>query len=271
MAKGVFNASAFTGRPLYPSSVSTLVTVYDADTGLPVPTLWLDRDGAEELSNPHGLPEDGVILFYANPGRYNIEASLGLSLVRVWPDVIISDAATSGTSGIETIVPGTNISVDDTDPLNPIVSATGGGATDFTDLDDVPSSYSGQAGKLPRVNSGETALEFAEYGPPLTVDSTSASYTLSLAIWNQFKNITGSGTVDITIPLDSTLNLPIGYTHIVRPRSSFSGTCTWVKADVSMTLEAPDGGTLVCGPNMASAATKIAANTWIIYGITEAA
>jgi hypothetical protein len=271
MAKGVFNASVFTGRPLYPSSVSTLVTVYDADTGLPVPTLWLDRDGAEELSNPHGLPEDGVILFYANPGRYNIEASLGLSLVRVWPDVIISDAATSGTSGIETIVPGTNISVDDTDPLNPIVSATGGGATDFTDLDDVPSSYSGQAGKLPRVNSGETALEFAEYGPPLTVDSTSASYTLSLAIWNQFKNITGSGTVDITIPLDSTLNLPIGYTHIVRPRSSFSGTCTWVKADVSMTLEAPDGGTLVCGPNMASAATKIAANTWIIYGITEAA
>jgi hypothetical protein len=271
MAKGVFNASVFTGRPLYPSSVSTLVTVYDADTGLPVPTLWLDRDGAEELSNPHGLPEDGVILFYANPGRYNIEASLGLSLVREWPDVIISDAATSGGGGIESVVAGTNITVDDTDPVNPIVSSTGGGATNFTDLDDVPASYSGQAGELVRVNFGETALEFAQFGPPLSVDSVSASYTLSLAIWNQIKNITGSGTVDITIPLDSTLDLPIGYTHIVRPRNSFSGTCTWVKADVSMTLEAPDGGTLVCGPNMASAATKIAANTWIIYGVTEAA
>ncbi len=131
-------------------------------------------------------------------------------------------------------------------------------------------TYTGNAGKLFRVNDAETAAELVQFGPPLSVDSVSASYTLSLAIWNQFKNITGSGTVDITIPLDSTLDLPIGYTHIVRPRNSFSGTCTWVKADVSMTLEAPDGGTLVCGPNMASAATKIAANTWVIYGVTEA-
>jgi hypothetical protein len=76
--------------------------------------------------------------------------------------------------------------------------------------------------------------------------------------------------VDVTIPQDSTLNLPIGYTHIIRPRNSFSGTCTWVKEDAGMTVEAPDGGTLVCGPNMASAATKIAADTWIIYGVTEA-
>jgi hypothetical protein len=128
MAKGVFNASVFTGRPLYPSSVSTLVTVYDADTGLPVPTLWLDRDGAEELSNPHALSEEGVILFYANPGRYNIEVSLGVSLLREWPDVIISDAATSGGGGSESIVAGTYITVDDTDPLNPIVSSTGGSA-----------------------------------------------------------------------------------------------------------------------------------------------
>lgn len=269
MAKGSFNASVFIGRPLYPANVDTLVTVYDAETGDPVPTLWLDRDGVEELSNPHGLSEDGVILFYANPGRYHVEASRP-GYAREWPDVIISDAATSGASGIETIVAGDNIAVDDTDPLNPVVSVTGV-ATEFTELSDVPASYTGQAGELVRVNSGETALEFAQFGPPLSVDSTSSGYTLSMAIWNQIKNITGSGSVNITIPLDSTLDLPIGYTHIVRPRNSFSGTCTWVKADVSMTLEAPDGGTLVCGPNMTSAATKIAANTWIIYGVTEAA
>lgn len=35
-----------------------------------------------------------------------------------------------------------------------------GGATDFTDLNDVPSSYSGESLKALRVNSGETALEF---------------------------------------------------------------------------------------------------------------
>lgn len=38
----------------------------------------------------------------------------------------------------------------------------GGGATDFTDLGDVPASYSGEGGKAVFVNSGETALEFLE-------------------------------------------------------------------------------------------------------------
>jgi hypothetical protein len=36
----------------------------------------------------------------------------------------------------------------------------GGGASDFTDLGDVPASYSGESGKLVRVNAGETGLEF---------------------------------------------------------------------------------------------------------------
>lgn len=40
------------------------------------------------------------------------------------------------------------------------VSGSGGGASDFTDLGDVPSSYSGEGGKLLAVNSGETAVEF---------------------------------------------------------------------------------------------------------------
>lgn len=38
----------------------------------------------------------------------------------------------------------------------------GGGATDFTDLGDVPSSYTGHSLKLVRVNTGETALEFVD-------------------------------------------------------------------------------------------------------------
>lgn len=36
----------------------------------------------------------------------------------------------------------------------------GGGATTFLALTDTPASYTSQAGKLPQVNSGETALEF---------------------------------------------------------------------------------------------------------------
>lgn len=37
----------------------------------------------------------------------------------------------------------------------------GSGATTFLTLSDVPTTYTGQAGKYPRVNTGETALEFA--------------------------------------------------------------------------------------------------------------
>ncbi len=35
-----------------------------------------------------------------------------------------------------------------------------GGVSTFTALTDTPSSYASQAGKVPQVNDGETALEF---------------------------------------------------------------------------------------------------------------
>ncbi len=232
----------FEGGPLFAASTATQVTVIDkADDTLA--SLWSDRDGLNVKANPFFITVPGKIEMYLSPGRYRVTAAKA-GQTDTWEDVLIIDPDAGGGGG--------------------------GGATDFTDLDDVPSSYSGQAGKMPRVNSAENGLQFDQFGPPLSVDSTSSGYTLSLAIWNQIKNITGSGTVNITIPLDSTLDLPIGYTHIVRPRTAFSGTCTWVKADVSMTLEAPAGGTLVLPAGATSAVTKIAANTWIVYGVTEA-
>lgn len=44
-------------------------------------------------------------------------------------------------------------------------SSGGGGATTFTDLTDTPSTYTGQAGKVPTVNSAEDALEFSSFIP----------------------------------------------------------------------------------------------------------
>ncbi len=242
MAKFIWQARVFAGGPLFAASTATQVTVLNrADDTLA--SLWSDEAGTSPKANPFFMSAAGKIEFYANAGKYRVTADKG-GETDTWEDVLIID---------------------------PDAGGGGGGASSFVDLDDVPGSYSGQAGELVRVNSGESGLEFAQFGPPLSVDSASASYTLSLAVWNQIKNITGSGTVNITLPLDSTLDLPIGYTHIARPRDSFSGTCTWVKADMSMTLEAPAGGTLVLPAGATSAATKIAANTWIIYGVTEAA
>src|SRR5574343_1756912 len=43
-----------------------------------------------------------------------------------------------------------------------VINGTGGGgATTFIGLTDVPTSYSGQTGKFPKVNATEDALEFA--------------------------------------------------------------------------------------------------------------
>lgn len=48
------------------------------------------------------------------------------------------------------------------DGSNWVNQNAGAGVTSFTDLDDVPTSYTGNAGKLVAVNSGETALEFVD-------------------------------------------------------------------------------------------------------------
>lgn len=53
----------------------------------------------------------------------------------------------------------------------------GGGATAFTGLSDVPSSYSGQGGKLVAVNSGASALEFVT-GTGLFLGRTIGDYTV---------------------------------------------------------------------------------------------
>jgi hypothetical protein len=49
--------------------------------------------------------------------------------------VIYTRASLGGASGVQSIVAGTNITVDDTDPENPIVSSTGGGAVTSVNSD----------------------------------------------------------------------------------------------------------------------------------------
>ncbi len=51
-----------------------------------------------------------------------------------------------------------NLVVGDTGDIN--LTITGSDVSTFLQLTDVPNSYSGQSGKVPTVNSGETALEF---------------------------------------------------------------------------------------------------------------
>jgi len=75
----------------------------------------------------------------------------------------------------------------------------GGGATAFTDLTDVPSSYISQALKVVRVNAGETALEFttlAGGGDALTTDPLSQfASTTSSQLAGVISDETGSGAL----------------------------------------------------------------------------
>lgn len=79
------------------------------------------------------------------------------------------------------------------------IDITGGGASAFTDLTDVPSSYSGEGSKVVRVNAGETGLEFvtlAGGGDALTTDPLSQfAATTSAQLAGVISDETGSGAL----------------------------------------------------------------------------
>lgn len=59
----------------------------------------------------------------------------------------------------------------------------GGGATDFTDLGDVPASYTGASLQVVRVNVGETALEFATIGALTDGDKGDITVSSGGTVW----------------------------------------------------------------------------------------
>lgn len=97
MAKFIFQAGVFFKRPLYPANTSTVITVYDAETGSIAP-VWNDRAGADPRANPGAIWQEGQIKIYLNAGRYNIVASNG-SDSKTWNDVIIVDPDAGGGGG----------------------------------------------------------------------------------------------------------------------------------------------------------------------------
>ena len=70
-----------------------------------------------------------------------------------------------------------------------------GGATEFTDLTDVPSSYSGQGGKYVKVNAGATALEFVTLAGGGDMLST-----------NNLSDVANVATARTNLGLDTTAN-----------------------------------------------------------------
>lgn len=74
----------------------------------------------------------------------------------------------------------------------------GGGASAFTDLTDVPSSYSGSANYIVRVNAARTALEFISPTTAILSDSTNKRYCTD-AEKTVIGNTSGTNTGDQTL------------------------------------------------------------------------
>lgn len=192
-------------------------------------SIWIDATGTTPKSNPFFITSSGQINFYADPGTYDITAENG-GFSRTWPDVAIVDPDASGGGGGGTV---------------DAVVAGEGVLVDDTD----PAN--------PIVSS-----DFA-------VDSATASYTLSATNNGQWMDLSGSGTIDITCPPESSVDLGAKFVHIISNYGS--GTVTIV-AGSGVTVRPPPGGTLVV-PQYATVGIKkadFAADTYIVFGPTEA-
>ncbi len=105
-------------------------------------------------------------------------------------------------TGIESVVAGTNVTVDNTDPKNPIVSSTGGGGGSFANvIDATAGSYS----LVPDANSPITVIEMAggafPFGTTLTIPDDDFTAGATFVVTNQ------STTDEINISLGGDVNL----------------------------------------------------------------
>ncbi len=102
-----------------------------------------------------------------------------------------------------------------------VLGGGGSGSSNFLDLTDTPSSYTGQTGKFVRVNAGEDGLEFATIsgsgdvvGPASATDNAIVRYdgNTGKIIQNSVKTLSDSGAVETLTPTVNdasyTINVP---------------------------------------------------------------
>lgn len=111
----------------------------------------------------------------------------------------------NGTNGVGVPTGGTAgqvlAKIDGVDYNTQWVNPATGGVTAFTGLSDVPSSYTGQAGKAVRVNAGESGLEFFTISGSGTVTSVDLSVPSFLSVSGN--PVTTSGTLAVTLATQS--------------------------------------------------------------------
>jgi len=168
-------------------------------------------------------------------------------------------AASSGTVDIDTLGAGTAIVI--------FRMQTDAGATVFTDLTDVPNSYSGQALKSVRVNAAETGLEFFTGGGGGTGTVTSVSVVSA----NGLAGTVATATTTPAITLSTTVTGILEGNGTAISAASTTGTGAVVLA-TSPTLVTPALGTpsALVGTNITGTATGLTAGAVVADGVTNA-
>lgn len=124
------------------------------------------------------------------------------------------------------------------------------------------------AGAGVEVNSTDPANPIV--GSNFDSSSATASYTLAAINDNQWMDLSGSATIDITCPPESDIDLGDEFVHVI---SNYGDGVVTVVAGVGVTVRPPPGGTLVI-PQYSTVGIKkasFAANTYIVFGPTVAA
>lgn len=86
----------------------------------------------------------------------------------------------------------------------------GSGVTDWLNLTDTPSSFSGKGDYLVKVKSDESGLEFIEDTDGTLVLTSIVGTSRDLNIGDKNRNLENDGDITITVPLNSSVAFPIG-------------------------------------------------------------
>jgi hypothetical protein len=221
--------------------------------------------GSGDVVGPASATSGHVALFDGATGKL-IKDGGALGALAAKSSVAIGDISATGTPSSSTYLRGDGT-----------WSAGGGGASDFTDLGDVPASYSGAAGKFVAVNVGATALEFVsapgggdvylgatnaftktQLGPVTDLGSRSTDYSLD-ASTTQTLILTLADNITITW---SSIVKGATYTLLVTQDGTGSRTLSWAGATVTL----PTGATIASGANKTSVISLVALSTSVLVG-----
>lgn len=89
----------------------------------------------------------------------------------------------------------------------------GGGASEFVDLDDTPSVYTGEADKVVKVNAGETALEFITLSGVGILDYSIAEQDTGI-LWTDLRTIFQKTITFGTLPNNTTKSVAHGVSGV---------------------------------------------------------